>query len=191
MSNSFRPSTLIKPDPVYEYGYPVPGNRISSPLAYNPVSNSPGYSYTRFGDESDNINYSTQDVGWDHGDFVEHKKKRPYMIRWKSGKKVDKRLMMVLESFYQEIYVKRQDFFKKIFPDRMQEDFDDVFRKVDAMLNKNKSEVRNQTLQRSLSMGSPRRMQRFKIKTPAVVVGNSDGQSGGASDSDGQNGYGK
>ncbi|CAI9091275.1 OLC1v1026250C1 [Oldenlandia corymbosa var. corymbosa] len=175
-ASSIRPSRLIKPDPICQFGFPE--NKISTPLAYNMVSNSPSYSYSRFGDEPAGDDFPGQEIGWDNGDFVDlNNKKRPYMIRWKSGKRVDQRLMMVLESFYQEIYVKRQDFFKKIFPDRIQPDFEDVFRKVDAMLLKNSTEVKNKTLQRSLSLGSPRRIQRFKVKIPAVCIRNAAGQA--------------
>lgn len=171
-----RPSSLIKPvpTPAWQYGYPVPEQRISSPVAYNMVSNAHGFSYSRFGNDTYD---AIPEIGWDRGDF-EDKDNRPYMIRWKSGKKVDQRLLMMLESFYQELYVKRKDFFHKIFPGT-HDQLEEVFGKIDVMLSKNNNKMKHQTLQRSLSVGSPRRPQRFKVKTPAVIIGNPPGGKGG------------
>ena len=177
-SSSSRPSQLIQPpnSSIYGFGYPRPQNECASPVAYNMVSNAGSFSYSRFGNGDD----SAQQSGWDHGgnfDGGDGDSTRPYMIRWKSGKRVDQRLMMLLESFYQEIYVKREDFFEKIFPEK-HEEFTDVFDKIGAMLRKNKDKAKHRTMQRSLSVGSPRRPQRFKVKTPNVIVSGSDGQGG-------------
>ncbi|KAL3520845.1 hypothetical protein ACH5RR_018994 [Cinchona calisaya] len=100
------------------------------------------------------------------------------MIRWKSGKRVDQRLLMLLESFFQEIYVKREDFFKKIFPG-MYEEFVDVFNNIGAMLWKNNDETKCRTMQRSLSFGSPRPpLEWFRVRTPNVIIGDSNSQGG-------------
>lgn len=173
-SSSSRPSQLIQPpnSSVYDFGYPRPQNGCASPVAYNMVSNAGSFSYSRFG----NGDSSAQQTGWDHGRF-DNRDTRPYMIRWKSGKKVDERLLMLLESFFQEIYVKREEFFKKIFPEK-HEEFTDVFNKIGAMLSKNNDKAKHRTMRRSLSVGSPRRLERFKVKTPNVIVSGSAGQGG-------------
>lgn len=177
-SSSSRPSQLTQPpnSSIYDFGYPRPQNECASPVAYNMVSNAGSFSYSRFG----NGDNSAQQTGWDHCGGFDDGDTRPYMIRWKSGKKIDQRLLMLLESFFQEIYVKREDFFKKIFPEK-HEEFTDVFNKIGAMLRKNKDKTKHRTMQRSLSVGSPRRLQRFKVKTPNIIVGGSEssGEQGG------------
>ncbi|CAA3032676.1 Hypothetical predicted protein [Olea europaea subsp. europaea] len=137
----------------------------------------------RGGLEQKNFSYEESNIGVDsypdwgkefsaytselYGEDFGEKNHRSCMIRWKSGRSVDPRLLTLLESF-REIYDKRRDFFKKIFP-KSQEDFVDVFKKTSTASRKNK-EVRSfRTIGRSLSLGS-RRPQRFKVRTPNVIV---------------------
>ncbi|KAL2548961.1 Uncharacterized protein Fot_10491 [Forsythia ovata] len=126
--------------------------------------------------ENDFYAYTT---GLYREDFGEKPHRRPSMIRWKSGKRVDPRLLMLLESF-REIYVKRREFFKKVFPGSY-EDFVAVFNKTATASRKNKEMRSFRTIGRSLSLGSRRkppeiRPQRFKVRTPKVIVAGGDGQ---------------
>nr|GMD57281.1 Nuclear valosin-containing protein [Ipomoea batatas]GMD59285.1 Nuclear valosin-containing protein [Ipomoea batatas] len=99
-----------------------------------------------------------------------------YIIRWKSGKRLDPRLLTLLESF-RDVFDKREDFFKKIFPG-IYEEFKDVFGKF-AMIKGQKREMKTRALERSSSLGSARglRLERFRVKTPnvTVVTGPQDG----------------
>nr|GLL40114.1 hypothetical protein A4A49_06928 [Ipomoea trifida] len=92
-----------------------------------------------------------------------------YIIRWKSGKRVDPRLLTLLESF-RDVFDKREDFFKKIFPG-IYEEFKDVFGKF-AMIKGQKREMKTRALERSSSLGSARglRLERFRVRTPNVTV---------------------
>nr|GMD54476.1 Nuclear valosin-containing protein [Ipomoea batatas] len=92
-----------------------------------------------------------------------------YIIRWKSGNRVDPRLLTLLESF-RDVFDKREDFFKKIFPG-IYEEFKDVFGKF-AMIKGQKREMKARALERSSSLGSARglRLERFRVKTPNVTV---------------------
>ncbi|OMP11301.1 hypothetical protein CCACVL1_00579 [Corchorus capsularis] len=101
----------------------------------------------------------------------------------------DPRLLFLFE-FFREFYVRRQELLKKIFP-RLQNEFIDIFRRVGRVLGEGKSNndtTAVRTLQRSLSLGSPRtpsnkggesplRLERFKIRT--VKLGDDDVQQGG------------
>lgn len=100
---------------------------------------------------------------------VEEKRNGAYMIRWKSGKRVDPRLLTLLESF-KDVFDKRQEFFKKIFPGTYQE-FKHVFGKF-ARIKGQKREMKVRALERCSSLGSTRelRLERFKVKTPIVTV---------------------
>uniref|UniRef100_M1CLV3 Uncharacterized protein n=1 Tax=Solanum tuberosum TaxID=4113 RepID=M1CLV3_SOLTU len=74
-------------------------------------------------------------------DVVENVKniqENPMMIRWKSGKKVDPRLIMLLD-FFRDIYMKRGEFFKKIFPFH-HEDFIPIFEKIGVVFSNNKDQ---------------------------------------------------
>nr|GLL40112.1 hypothetical protein A4A49_06928 [Ipomoea trifida] len=102
-----------------------------------------------------------------------------YIIRWKSGKRVDPRLLTLLESF-RDVFDKREDFFKKIFPG-IYEEFKLVFEKF-AKIKGQKREMKTRALERSSSLGSARglRLERFRVKTPnvTVVTGPQDGGGG-------------
>ncbi|CAA0829300.1 Unknown protein [Striga hermonthica] len=99
------------------------------------------------------------------------------MIRWKSGKRVDPRLMTVLQLFG-EIYMERHEFFDRIF----RGDHEDAFKKVETLLKRKKTMKKAKSMPRSLSMraiGRQRgvdgeddglRLDRFKIRTPNVIV---------------------
>lgn len=117
---------------------------------------------------------SRKPIGYPSFDHDEHgslNQRNNYMIRWKSGKRVDEKLLNLLEAYFQELYLKRNDFFKKIFPGHVYDQFVDVFNKIGAVLSKNYNGNHVQTVQRSLSFGSTEtRLEWFKVKTPDVVV---------------------
>ncbi|KAF5742599.1 hypothetical protein HS088_TW09G00650 [Tripterygium wilfordii] len=119
---------------------------------------------------------------------------------------VDPRLLMLLE-FSRELYSRRSELFEKIFPG-LHDEFIELPKRIDAMLLQgefnNFPQTQVRSLQRSLSVGSPRtpsstrgeedlRLQRFKVRT--LVVGGGEpgdrgGSSGGQSQSDTKNGGG-
>lgn len=164
-------------------GYPITEEEgtSSSSSIYEPnlVTKAGSFSYSRYGNGGD-VSSPSEEIGWDQME-EENGLQRPYMIRWKSGKKVDGRLLMVLESFFEEIYVKRNEFFKKIFPDVYNE-FVNVFKKIGEMLWRNnnsspRSGDGHVVMKRSLSAGTRSsstvetlRLERFRVKTPNVVV---------------------
>ncbi|CAH9111422.1 unnamed protein product [Cuscuta europaea] len=80
---------------------------------------------------------------------------------------------------YKEVVAKSKDFFKKNFPDIYDESLH-VLEKLEEM--KRDSEHRkSRVVQRSLSLGSPRKfkLQRFRLKTPNVIlVTRPEGQGG-------------
>ncbi|KAL0007908.1 hypothetical protein SO802_009410 [Lithocarpus litseifolius] len=95
-----------------------------------------------------------------------------YAIHKKAaGKAVDPRLLTILE-FYRQLYVRKQEVFKKSFPE-LHDEFDELFKKHGAKLLQVKSgRVKVQTVERSSSVGSSReisqndlKLERFKIKT--------------------------
>ncbi|GER28925.1 tRNA/tmRNA (uracil-C(5))-methyltransferase [Striga asiatica] len=100
------------------------------------------------------------------------------MIRWKSGKRVDPRLMTVLQLFG-EIYMERHEFFNKIF----RGNHEDAFKKIENLLKRKKTMKKAKSMPRSLSMRAIGRqrgldgeinddllLERFKIRTPDVIV---------------------
>ncbi|KAL0322171.1 UNVERIFIED_CONTAM: hypothetical protein Scaly_2513500 [Sesamum calycinum] len=108
------------------------------------------------------------------------------LIRWKSGKRVDPRLLTLLESFG-EIYVERHDFFKKIFDGNTHEE---LFKKIGNALRKKKEIKKARSMPRSLSMRAIKRrgvddeidgfkVERFKVRTPNVVVAGQGGTGQG------------
>lgn len=110
---------------------------------------------------------------------------KPHMIRWKSGKKVDPRLIMLLQ-FFRQLYAERQELFKKIFPEAHHAFFD-LFKRIGEGLPK-MDRLKVKTMQRSLSIGSPRtcqqvevseelRLNRFKVRT-LVLTGPPPGGGG-------------
>lgn len=130
---------------------------------------------------------STSNTGNDFD--LEHNKNedRPNIIRWKSGKMVDPKLLELLESF-RELYVKRRKFFKKIFPVNYEESVE-VFKKLEVAIRKNKKMKNQATVKRSLSFGdeSNIRLERFKIKTPVVIVAGPNGQDKNGQENNGSN----
>ncbi|CAN4126470.1 unnamed protein product [Withania somnifera] len=142
---------------------------------------------------------------------VENIEEKPVMIRWKSGKKVDPRLIMLL-NFFRDLYMKRGEFFKKVFPFH-HEDFIPIFKKIGVVFSNNKEyqekKFKIDSLKRSQSDnslnksrgidesrlklkkfnvktskaqsgGDEMRHERFKIKTPPVVIATTrpNGQGG-------------
>ncbi|KAI3470575.1 hypothetical protein Pfo_027238 [Paulownia fortunei] len=116
------------------------------------------------------------------------------MIRWKSGKRVDPRLLALLESFG-EIYVDRHEFFERIFHG----DHEELFKKIGDLLKRKKHMKKSGSMKRSMSMRAIRqrgveeesedglRVERFKVRTPNVIVaGEDDGK--GAQTTKGSNG---
>ncbi|KAL1542323.1 hypothetical protein AAHA92_26435 [Salvia divinorum] len=104
--------------------------------------------------------------------------KTSHFIRLSSGKRVDPRLLGMLEMFG-EIYVERREFFDRIFKG----DHEEVFKKIGRALKMKRS--KSGSMKRSMSMKSTRqreisveeingvnefRAERFRIRTPIVIV---------------------
>ncbi|KAH7536997.1 uncharacterized protein LOC107413184 [Ziziphus jujuba] len=96
----------------------------------------------------------------------------------KIRKLVDPRLLALVE-FFRELYFRKRDLFKRIFPG-----FQDEFRELLKKLSRLKSD-RTKAMQRSLSLGSPRkpkavqstlRLERFKVRT--ITLDGGDDQQG-------------
>ncbi|XP_069147624.1 uncharacterized protein [Solanum lycopersicum] len=127
---------------------------------------------------------------------VENIQENPMMIRWKSGKEVDPRLIILLD-FFRDVYMKRGEFFKKIFPFH-HEDFIPIFEKIGVVFSNHKDQekkFKKNSFKRSPSDNSlnksrgididPSRLklEKFKVKTPEVISG---GDGGGGSGGQGQ-----
>lgn len=112
------------------------------------------------------------------------------MIRWKSGKRVDPRLLALLESFG-EIYVERREFFKKIFDEK----YEELFETIGSALRRGRKMKKARSMSRSLSMRAigkrgldqdveleGLRLEWFKVRTPNVIEvaeeGPTQGQGG-------------
>ncbi|KAL6989399.1 hypothetical protein U1Q18_015147 [Sarracenia purpurea var. burkii] len=122
-----------------------------------------------------------------HGDKNSHEHgKLHHLIRWKSGKAVDPRLLTLLKLF-RELFVDRHDFFRKIFPGIHQEYFAELFKKIDVALTRSESDearkkIRTVQRSRSLDFGqdSNLSLERFKVRTPIVMIGaQGDAANGG------------
>lgn len=98
-----------------------------------------------------------------------------YRFESKVGKSIDPKLLALVE-FFRELYFRRHELFNKIFPEHHQDNFlDEMPKKVGLVLSRVKSnQTRVRTMQRSLSIGSPRefkrdesemRLERFKVRT--------------------------
>ncbi|MCD7457121.1 hypothetical protein HAX54_034254 [Datura stramonium] len=126
---------------------------------------------------------------------VENIQEKPMMIRWKSGKKVDPRLIMLLH-FFRDLYIKREEFFKKIFPFH-HEDFIPIFDKIRAVhvfsnkdhdqekkfkIDSFKRSPSDSSLNKSRGIDhelSQLKLEKFKVKTPEVISGGGSGGQGG------------
>lgn len=119
---------------------------------------------------------------------VENIQENPMMIRWKSGKEVDPRLIILLD-FFRDVYMKRGEFFKKIFPFH-HEDFIPIFEKIGVVFSNHKDQekkFKKNSFKRSPSDNSlnksrgididPSRLklEKFKVKTPEVISGGDGG----------------
>ncbi|PRQ56198.1 hypothetical protein RchiOBHm_Chr1g0333141 [Rosa chinensis] len=104
-----------------------------------------------------------------------------YRFQSKVGKLVDPRLLALVE-FFRELYFRRLELFKKIFPGRPDKFLDEMAKKLNLVLSQVKSAqtTRARTMQRSLSISSPRefkrdesemRLERFKVRTIDVDDG--------------------
>ncbi|KAJ0047154.1 hypothetical protein Pint_05868 [Pistacia integerrima] len=105
-----------------------------------------------------------------------------------TGKSFDPRLLVLLE-YFRELHERKGELFRKIFPG-IHNEFVEFFKKIDELLSQVKchNQMRGvRTMQRSLSVGSPRtraidgdksplRLDRFKIRT---VVLDGGGQGSG------------
>ncbi|GLT75348.1 hypothetical protein SLA2020_470790 [Shorea laevis] len=108
----------------------------------------------------------------------------------KMGKSLDPRLIMVFE-FFRELYVRRKELFKKVFPEDHHEFGEFLDKIMEELFRRSRvgtGEVKVRGLRRSLSIGSPRelkgeggepslRLDRFKIRT--VKVGDDKGGNTG------------
>ncbi|KAJ4720636.1 Protease Do-like 4, mitochondrial [Melia azedarach] len=100
-----------------------------------------------------------------------------------AGKSIDPRLLMLLQ-YFRELYVRKSELFKKIFPGIFHDEFAEFFRKIGGVLSQAKTQNSREvkTMKRSLSLGSrgthepPLRPDRFKIRT---VIVDEVGQGGG------------
>ncbi|CAN6703641.1 unnamed protein product [Malus baccata var. baccata] len=98
-----------------------------------------------------------------------------YRFQSKIGKSVDPRLLALVE-FFRELYFRRFELFNRIFPGVQDKLTIEVPKKLGVVLAQMKSDQTkaHRTMQRSLSIGSPRdfkrresgmRLQRFKVRT--------------------------
>lgn len=101
--------------------------------------------------------------------------KNYYRFQSKVGKLVDPRLLALVE-FFRELYFRRLELFKKIFPGRPDKFLEEIPKKLNFVSQTTKT----RTMQRSLSVGSPRefkpnesemRLERFKVRTIDVDDG--------------------
>lgn len=110
-----------------------------------------------------------------------------YRFQSKAGKSVDPRLLALVE-FFRELYFRRLELFKKIFPGGHDDKFLEVPKKLGLIFAKVKPDQTKavRTMQRSLSIGSPRdfkgsesemRLERFKVRT--IDVDDGGGVQGG------------
>ncbi|KDP45012.1 hypothetical protein JCGZ_01512 [Jatropha curcas] len=100
---------------------------------------------------------------------------------------VDERLVMLLE-FFRQLYIRKREVFKKIFPES-QDEFMEMLKKFDFKFSFERSE--STTLKRSSSVGSkrtrsvnvdgdelPLRLERFKVRTVVTGGGAPGGDQG-------------
>lgn len=98
-----------------------------------------------------------------------------YRFQSNVGKSVDPRFLALVE-FFRELYFRRLELFKKIFPGSPDKFLAEMPKKWNLVLSQVKSDqtTRVRTMQRSLSIGSPRefkrdgsemRLERFKVRT--------------------------
>lgn len=174
--NSRDASPVHHEEDVYRYGYPrcdtsnsMASSSNDSPFfgIYDTMSLlESGLYQQKYGDISDHY-HRKQDKAWDS---------------------IDSRLLMLLE-FFRELFIRRREVFKKLFPE-LHDEFLGVFKKmgnINLSIEK-PGQVKTRSLQRSLSVGSPRipsrnggesplRLERFKVRT--VIPG-----GGGQGDTD-------
>lgn len=102
------------------------------------------------------------------------------LVQPKTGEPVDPRLLAVL-AFFREFYDERRELFRKIFP-TIHNELAEFFRKLGEIISQRKiNRIKVQTMQRSLSLGSPRtpkqgeestiRLERFKVRTLVLSSG--------------------
>ncbi|KAI9124720.1 hypothetical protein K1719_004642 [Acacia pycnantha] len=126
----------------------------------------------------------------DFGDMCD----KHYGFQTEVGKSADARIMRLLE-FFRHLYYRRSETFQKIVPSELQEEFVELFDRIEAVFSgiKSKNKKAN-TIQRSLSLGqrslaaggSDLRLDRFKIRTVRVdndnVGDKSDNTTNGGKD---------
>ncbi|RVW71422.1 hypothetical protein CK203_058100 [Vitis vinifera] len=149
------PQPAYQSCPPYEFGYPMPAYQ-------QPYQSPPPYEFGWISSFQKSDNF--------HSD---HRVSPPQPN--------DPRLLVLLENL-RKLYTERRELFKNIFPE-LDDNFVESFKKIRATLMQLKTDrLKAQTLQRSLSVDSPRtpsrkgdeyplRLERFKVKTLDVYVG--------------------
>ncbi|GMY23181.1 POPTR_1452s00200g [Fagus crenata] len=111
-----------------------------------------------------------------------------YTFQDKLGKPIDPRLLSVME-YFRELFVRREEVFKKLFPAGLQDEILELLKKfgnVESQVKSDQMKVR--TMQRSLSIDSPRtpfkkgeevplKLEYFKVRT-VFADGGGQGQQG-------------
>lgn len=190
--NDLGSPVLAYPAPGYFY-YP-PLDQIGYPMpAFQQPDQSPpphefGYPMCQNEGSISTINHETR---WSENDLLQwisriQKNEDFHSDRFSPPQSNDPRLLVQLENLRQ-LYMEKRELFKSIFPE-LDDNFVESFRKIRAtLLQLNTDRVKVQTLQRSLSVDSPRtpsrkggeyplRLERFKVKTLDVYV--EDGRYG-------------
>ncbi|KAJ4843765.1 hypothetical protein Tsubulata_034600 [Turnera subulata] len=165
----------------YKYGYP----RIDDDKE-DTTTRPPRYSLFLGAEEDMSLLEGGLYYGkYDHVDHDEAKEEKPF----------DPRLVMLLE-FFRQLYIKRNEVFKKIFPGYLHDEFVETFKKLGAKLSLRKSDLtKARSLKRSFSVGStrsrgigapaPLTLERFKVRTVVPGGGGSGPQEGGGQDGKG------
>ncbi|XP_034705178.1 uncharacterized protein LOC117929084 [Vitis riparia] len=167
--------------PPYELGYPMPPY---PQLHQSPPPYEFGYPMCQNEGSTSTINHET---AWSDNDLLQWISNFQNSDNLHSDDRVrppqpnDPRLLMLLDNLRQ-LYTEKRELFKNIFPE-LDDNFVESFKKIRSTLLQLKTDrLKVQTLQRSLSVDSPRtpsrkgdeyplRLDRFKVKTLDVNVG--------------------
>ncbi|KAJ9684771.1 hypothetical protein PVL29_016979 [Vitis rotundifolia] len=167
--------------PPYELGYPMPPypQPHQSPPPYEF-----GYPMCQNEGSTSTINH---EMAWSNNDLLQWISSFQKSDNFHSDYRVtppqpnDPRLLMLLDNLRQ-LYTEKRELFKNIFPE-LDDNFVELFKKIRSTLLQLKTDrLKVQTLQRSLSVDSPRtpsrkgdeyplRLERFKVKTLDVYAG--------------------
>ncbi|RVW71418.1 hypothetical protein CK203_058098 [Vitis vinifera] len=175
------PQPAYQSCPPYEFGYPMPAYQqpYQSPPPYEF-----GYPMCQNEGSTSTINH---EMAWSENDLLQWISSFQKSDNFHSDHRIsppqpnDPRLLVLLENL-RKLYTERRELFKNIFPE-LDDNFVESFKKIRATLLQLKTDrLKVQTLQRSLSVDSPRtpsrkgdeypsRLERFKVKTLDVYVG--------------------